>query len=171
MTGTILITGIRRSPLLACDAQRHCATRPVSKQVANHPLLVRLPLVRRYDRDTLLAARYPAEPIRPVDTHTSPAPTAPSPFVALMATSHRRVLSLRILSACCDVSARHFSVKLSRRSVALLWGLIAPALVPFLLLVDPKAWNITLIFVADYGADISSIRLSPQKLDWTTGSR
>lgn len=77
-------------------------------------------------------------------------PPTRTPFVELMATSHRRVLSLRMLLVCCEMSIPALARTLSPTSVMLLWALAAPALTLPILLVDHRTWNFTLIFVVGY---------------------
>ena len=80
----------------------------------------------------------------------TPSPSDTSPFLYVMAESHHKVLTLRLLTLCCDISSRLLRVTPSAFQITIIWSLLAPCVATIASLTDRHAWNISLIFVADY---------------------
>jgi hypothetical protein len=80
----------------------------------------------------------------------STATPAPSPFLVVMAISHRFVLPIRAISCCCEIMHQLFGAKVSPRLIMLLWSALAPAVAVVLVLFNVNVWNITLLPVGAY---------------------
>jgi hypothetical protein len=100
-------------------------------------------------------------------------PTGPpetSPFLALLATSHRRVLPIRAVASCCELVHRHLGAKVSSRLIMVLWSALVPGVAAAMLVFDIGVWNVTLLAVGAYSVLLFLLFYYPET-SWTAVQR